>query len=135
MALPASASHHGLAFSSDRTTQYAAAIISSTSSASGRLNRNTSVATGVSASATPASRPATGPEVRFTVAYSRATAATPSSACGASTVQVEKPKIRANSPLTHRNAGGLSTVSTLPESSDPNSQAFQLCVADWVAAA
>jgi hypothetical protein len=58
-------------------------------------------------------------------------------ACGASTVQLEKPKIRAASPLTQRNAGGLSTVIAPPEpeSSEPNSHAVQFCDPACVAAA
>ena len=135
MAEPASASHHALADSIARTVAYAAATISSTSNASGRLKRNISVATGVNAKAAPANNAAPRPDVRLTVAYSSATAATPSSACGASTVQLEKPKSFANSPLTHRKAGGLSTVIVLPGSSEPNSNAFQLCDAACVAAA
>ena len=57
------------------------------------------------------------------------------SACGARTVKLEKPKTRANAVATHSAAGGLSTVMTLPESSEPNSHAFQLCVPDCTAAA
>ena len=53
---------------SARTTQYPPATSSSTSSASGLLNRNMSAATGVSASAVPASNPAPGPLVRRTAA-------------------------------------------------------------------
>ena len=48
------------AVSMARTMQYAAATSSSTSSASGLLNRNINAATGVSASAAPAIRPAAG---------------------------------------------------------------------------
>ena len=61
--------------------------MSSTSSESGLLNRKISAATGVTARAAPASRPAAGPCQRFTAAYSTATLATPSSACGTSMLQ------------------------------------------------
>ncbi len=54
IATPASINHRAEACDSDRTTKYAAATISSTSNASGLLNRNISTATGVNASALPA---------------------------------------------------------------------------------
>ncbi len=68
-----------------RITQYAAAVINSTSSASGLLNRNIIAAAGVHASTTPASRPAAAPwersaNARRTVKYSTATEATPMTA-------------------------------------------------------
>ena len=66
---------------------YAAQVSSRTSSASGLLNRNISAATGVSARTSPAMRPAAGPNHRRTAAYSTATVATPSSACGTSRLQ------------------------------------------------
>jgi hypothetical protein len=34
--------------------------------------------------------------------------------------------MRADNPITHMAAGGLSTVMALPASSEPNSSAFQL---------
>ena len=58
----------GAAVSVARTTKYAAATINRTSSASGLLNRNISAATGVSARAAPAIRPAPGPLTRRTAA-------------------------------------------------------------------
>ena len=70
-----------------RVVPYAAAVISSTSSASGLSNRNISAATGVSAATAPAISPAAGPYQRRTVAYSSATLATPSAACGSSRLQ------------------------------------------------
>ena len=73
----------------------APATSSSVSSASGLSNRNISTAAGVSASAAPASSPATGPAQRRTAAYSRATEATPISACGTSRLHEENPKSRA----------------------------------------
>ncbi len=118
-----------------RTVQYAAATSSRVSSASGLSNRNISAAAGVSASAAPANSPATGPDQRRTAPYSRATAATPHSACGTSRLQEDIPKIRADRPDSHSAAGGLSTVITLPGSSAPKNHAFQLCAPAWVAAA
>ena len=123
------------ALCSARTTQYPAATSSSTSRASGLLNRNINAATGVSASAEPASRPAAGPLVRRTAAYSSATAATPISACGTSMLQELNPNSRPDRPITHIAAGGLSTVIVLPASSEPNSSAFQFCVPACAAAA
>jgi hypothetical protein len=61
MSTPASSNHHVDAASTARTVAYPAATISSTSSASGLLNRNISTATGVRAMAAPASSPAFGP--------------------------------------------------------------------------
>ncbi len=61
-------SHLPRASSSARVMQYAPNVSTSTSIASGLLNRNISVATGVSASTAPASRPAPAPNQRFTVA-------------------------------------------------------------------
>jgi hypothetical protein len=54
--------------STARTVAYAPSTSSSTSSASGLLNRNISTPTGVSAMTTPASRPAPAPYQRRTVA-------------------------------------------------------------------
>ena len=115
--------------------QYAAATSSSTSNASGLLNRNINAATGVSASAAPAIRPAAGPLVRRTAAYSSATAPTPINACGSSIVNALNPNSRPDNAITHSAAGGLSTVMALPASSEPNSQAVQSCVPACAAAA
>ena len=109
-------------------------MVSSTSSASGLLNRNISVATGVVARIAPANSAALGVASRFTVAYRIATAATPSSACGTRIDHEFTPKIRAESSMTHSDAGGLSTVMKLDESSEPNRNAFQLFVPAWTAA-
>lgn len=97
--------------------------------------RNISTAAGVSASAAPAAIPVAGPAQRRTAARSSATAATPMSACGTSRLQDEKPKIRALAVMTQRDAGGLSTVMALPESSDPNSHVFHDVVPACTAAA
>jgi hypothetical protein len=116
---PASISHRAEAVSVARTVAYAAATSSSTSSASGLLNRNISTATGVSASTAPAISPATGPDHRLTVAYSRPTAPTPISACGTRMLQLDSPKIRTDSAITHSEAGVLSTVIELAASDEP----------------
>ncbi len=89
------------------------------------LKRNINAATGVSASSAPATRPAAWPDQRRTEAYSSATVPTPISACGSSIANEEKPRIRLDSTITHNDAGGLSTVMALPESSEPKSHAFQ----------
>src|SRR5258708_5037899 len=135
MATPASTSQGVLARSIARVVQYAASTSSSTSSASGLLNRNINTTTGVSASAAPASSAATGPDTRRTEAYSRATAATPIMASGTSMLQLEKPKIRPDSPITQIEAGGLSTVMKPAGSNAPNSNAVQLRVPAHTAAA
>ena len=110
--------------------------------ASGLSNRKMSTAAGVNAIAVPAISPATAPALppavrrtaRRTAAHSRPAAATPSSACGASSDQLLKPKTRPDSPMTHSDAGGLSTVMKLDESSAPKNHAFQLSVPAWTAA-
>ncbi len=105
------------------------------SSASGLSNRNISAATGVSARAAPASRPAAGPDQRRTAAYRSPTAATPSSACGTSRLHDDRPNTRAESSITQSAAGGLSTVMKPDESEAPKKAAFQLWVPAWTAAA
>ena len=99
------------------------------------LNRNIAAATGVSANTAPASNPAPLPYQRRTAAYRSATAPTPSRAWGTSMLQVPKPKRRPDSSITHREAGGLSTVMKLEESNDPKKKALQLFVPAWTAAA
>ena len=99
------------------------------------LYRNINAATGVSAKAAPAIRPAAGPLVRRTVAYNSATAPTPINAWGNSIVKALKPNSRPDNAITHSAAGGLSTVMALPESSEPNSQAVQSWVPACAAAA
>ncbi len=116
---PVSTIHRVLAVSTARTVAYAAATSRNTSSASGLLNRNISVATGVSASTAPASRPAAGPYQRRTVAYSTPTEATPSSACGTRIDQPLRPKMRTESAISHSEAGVLSTVIELAASEEP----------------
>ncbi len=99
------------------------------------MKRNISAATGVSAKIAPASRPAPGPNQRLIEAYSSPTAATPSSACGTSMLQLLKPNMRPDSAITHSDAGGLSTVMKFEESSEPKKNDFQLSVPACTAAA
>ena len=131
---PASTSHRMRPSSIARTVAYALAVSSSTSSASGLLNRNISTATGVSASTTPASSAAASPATRFTAAYSSHTVATPISACGTRMLHGCTPKIRADRPITHTDAGVLSTVIPPAASVAPNSSAFQLAAPACAAA-
>lgn len=77
------------------------------------------VATGVVASTAPASNPAAGPNQRRTVRYSRPTAATPSSVCGARMLHEFTPKIRAVTTAGQRLAGVLSTVMKFDASDEP----------------
>ena len=125
---PASTSQPVEAFST-------AATRSSTSNASGLLNRNISTATGVSAKVVPASRPAAVPNQRRTVAYSSPTAATPASASGTRMLQALRPNSRTDKPISHSAAGVLSTVIALPASSEPKNHAFQLTEPACAAAA
>ena len=50
-------------------------------------------------------------------------------------LQELNPKIRADSSMTHSDAGGLSTVMKFEESKEPKKNAFQLFVPAWTAAA
>src|SRR5271165_1860570 len=129
--VPAARTQRVPARSSARVRQYAAATSASTSSASGLLKRNIRAATGVRANTAPPSSPAAGPNHRFNEANSRPTAATPSSAWGTSMLQLLNPKTRPERAITHSEAGGLSTVMKLDESSDPKKNAFQLFVPAW----
>ena len=54
-----------------------------------------------------------------TMRWTMSTEATPAAAWGRSIDQVLKPKIRADSAMTHSEAGGLSTVMKLPLSIEP----------------
>jgi hypothetical protein len=44
------------------------------------------------------------------------------------------PKSRTDNPMTHREAGGLSTVMELAASEEPKNQAVQSCEPAWAAA-
>ena len=105
------------------------------SAASGLSKRNISVATGVNAATAPAMSAAAGPNQRRTVVYSTPTVATPSRACGTSRLQELSPNTRADSSMGHKNPAGLSTVMKFEESIEPNSNARQLRVPAWTAAA
>ena len=94
---------------------------------SGLLNRNMRTATGVSAVTAPASRPAAGPAARRTVRYRTPTVATPMSAWGSSSDQLDSPNSRTESSMTHRDAGALSTVMAFAPSKEPKKNAVQLC--------
>src|SRR5262249_18283061 len=118
-----------------RCTQYPAAVISSTRSASGLLNRKMSADAGVSASTAPAISPASGPNQRRTAANSSSTDSTPSTASGASSDHELKPNSRPDSSSTHSDAGVLSTVMKLDESNEPKKNAFHDRVPAWTAAA
>ena len=93
------------------------------------------MATGVVASTAPANSPAVGVDTRLTAAYTNATAATPSSACGTRTDHELSPKIRTERSITHSEAGGLSTVMKFEESNDPKKKALQLLLPACAAAA
>ena len=88
------------------------------------LKRNISTATGVSASAAPASRAAPWPNRRRTVACTTATVPTPMSTWGRRMAKEPSPRTRTDSAITHTEAGGLSTVMALPASRLPKSSAF-----------
>jgi len=113
--------------------KYAASTWQKINSASGLLKRNISVATGVSAKTAAPSSAATcdrtvrgvrtPPErvvnSRRRVAYRTPTEATPSSASGTRMLHELSPNSRTDRPISHSEAGGLSTVIALPASSEP----------------
>ncbi len=98
------------------------------------LNRNINTATGVNANTAPDNSAAAGENQRRTVAYSTPTAATPSSACGTSTLHGFRPKMRTEMSITHSDAGGLSTVMKFEASEEPKNNAVQLDDPAWTAA-
>ena len=114
---------------------YAPATSSSTSSASGLLNRNISTATGVSAITAPASSPAAGPNQRRTVGVEHADRGDAHSASGTRMrPRAAARRRRTDSAISHSDAGVLSTVMELPASEEPKKNAFQLCEPAWAAA-
>ena len=60
--------------------------------------------------------------------------ATPSSACGTRMLHALTPNSRADSSITHSDAGALSTVTKFDASNEPKKNAFQLFVPAWTAA-
>ena len=97
-----------------------------TNNASGLLKRNIRTATGVRASTAPLSRPAAAPKWRLTVAWTTPTVATPISTSGSRMAKELRPKMRTDRDITHRAAGGLSTVMEFPASEEPKRNASQL---------
>ena len=91
--------------------------------ASGLLKRNMRTATGVSASAAPARRPAAAPKRRFTVAWTTATVPTPIRTWGSRIAKELSPKRRTDRAMAHSAAGGLSTVMALLASKLPQKNA------------
>ena len=73
--------------------------------------------------------------MRRTVPHTSATDATAMRAWGSSRLQLENPNSRAESPITHSDAGGLSTVMKFDESSEPKNHAFHDFVPACTAAA
>jgi hypothetical protein len=57
------------------------------------------------------------------------------SACGASTDHDDRPNSRTDRPMTHSDAGGLSTVIDPPASEAPHSSAHHDLDPAWAAAA
>jgi hypothetical protein len=92
-------------------------------------------ATGVIASARPATKPPARPNRRRVRSWVRPTAATPMSAWGTRIDSEPNPKMRADSACTHRASGGLSTIITPLGSKDAYTKLCQLSVIDRTAAA
>ena len=120
--------------SSARSVAHTASAMRSVSSASGLLKRNISAATGVSASAAPASSALPWPNQRRTVAWTTATVPTPRSTCGSSMANELSPRSRTESAMTHSEAGGLSTVMALLASKLPKRKAVHDTLPAWTAA-
>src|ERR1700722_7945103 len=99
------------------------------------MKQKISAAAGASAQASPATRPAPGPNQRRTARYRIHTVAMPSTACGTSSVHEENPNARAKISSTHSEAGVLSTVMKFDESNDPKKNAFHERVPACTAAA
>ena len=99
------------------------------------FTRAIATVTGVIASAPAAMSPACGPMTRRTVAKRAPTAAIVQSACGSRIAKLEKPRTRAEMPMSHSESGGLSTVMKLPGSREPKNSAFQLSLPARAAAA
>ena len=121
-----SSSQRVLAVSSARTMAYAPTTSRSTSSASGLLKRNISTATGVSAITAPASRPAPGRTSGAPSRRARRPRRRRTEPRGTRIDHEFSPKIRTERPISHSEAGVLSTVMELPASEDPKKNAFQL---------
>ena len=102
-----------------RSVAHTAAVMHSTSSASGLLCREIATVIGVSASAMPATNAAWRPNRLTVMSYTSPTVATPISACGTSNAHELKPNARADSACTHSASGGLSTVCTPATSNEP----------------
>jgi len=60
--------------------------------------------------------------------------ATPARACGTRMLHAFTPNSRADSPVSHSEPGGLSTVMKLAASKEPKKKAFQLWVPACTAA-
>ena len=133
MNTPTMANHFAEPCSIDLIVAHAPSAMSSVRRASGLLNRNIRTATEVSATTTPASRPAPAPKWRLTVAYSTPTVATPISTSG-SRIGAELARGRTDRAMTHSAAGGLSTVMELPASEEPKKNASAALAAAWTAA-
>jgi hypothetical protein len=134
MKTPTMAIHFGDPCSIERIVAHAPRVMSRTKRASGLLKRNMSTATGVRASTAPARRPAAAVLQRFTVAWTTPTVATPMRTSGRRIEKELNPKIRTDSAITQREAGGLSTVIELPASELPKRKAFHDWLPAWTAA-
>ena len=138
-----SGSRSGRPARNDSSTPQAPRASSRVSIVSGLSSRSIATTTGVRVRASAAIRPAayaprspvSPATLRRTAAYTTATAATPSAACGSSRLQLLNPKIRAEIPIAQNANGGLSTVMNDAESNEPKKNAFQLSVPLSTAAA
>lgn len=94
------------------------------------LKRNISAATGVSANTAMVRKLTVAVKRRRTAAHSTPAVATAIRTCGNRIAKELRPKSRTDSAIGHSEAGGLSTVMALAESSEPKKKAFQ----DWLPA-
>ena len=91
------------------------------------LLRLAATLTGITASASAASSPATAPKVRLTRRYSTATERTPARAWGSIRLRPENPKTLALATCSQKPSGGLSMVTKPPGSNALNRKLCQLC--------
>ncbi len=120
---PASSIHRIEPASVARSVAHTARAMSRVSRASGLLKRNISTATGVRAMTSPPSRAAPWPNRRRTVAWTTATVPTPMRTWGSRMANELRPNSRTDRAMTHRAAGGLSTVIALLASKLPQKNA------------
>ncbi len=125
---PAASSGRSLPFPAARHVASAASSRHRVNAGSSTAVRNSPAVTGVTRNAAHATSAAFAPAQRRTRRNSTSSDATPSSTCGSTSVHAWNPSTRAASACGHRKPGVLSSVTLLPGSNEPKTNAFQLPV-------